>query len=59
MGDAVNTAYAAWPTRLYLIGQDGHVVYAGGPGPFGFKPNELGLAIEKYLEAQVTPVGPS
>ncbi len=49
MDDAVNEAYAAWPTRLYLIGMDGRVVYAGGLGPFGFKPAELGAAIEEYL----------
>ena len=47
--DVVNQAYAAIPTRLYLVGLDGRVVYAGGMGPFGFKPTELGEAIEKYL----------
>jgi hypothetical protein len=49
MNDTVNKAYAAWPTRLYLIGLDGRVVYAGGLGPFGFKPVELERAIEMYL----------
>lgn len=44
--DHVNQAYAAWPTRLYLIGADGRVVYHGGIGPFGFKPSKLGEAIE-------------
>ena len=49
MDDAVNKAYAAWPTRLYLIGLDGRVVYRGGLGPFGFKPPALGAALEEYL----------
>jgi hypothetical protein len=49
MDDAASEAYAALPTRLYLVGVDGRVVYAGGPGPRGFKPAELGSAIEKYL----------
>ena len=49
MDDAVSKAYAAMPTRLYLIGLDGKVVYAGGLGPFGFKPKELESAIKKYL----------
>ncbi len=49
MDDAVNEAYAAKPTRLYLVGLDGRVVYAGGLGPFGFHPAELGAAIETYL----------
>ena len=52
MDDAVNKAYAAWPTRLYLIGVDGHVSYAGGLGPFEFKPSEFGKAIEAYLERE-------
>jgi hypothetical protein len=47
--DAVSKAYAALPTRLYLIGHDGRVAYAGGLGPFGFKPAELKSAIEKHL----------
>ena len=49
MNDAVNQAYAAWPTRLYLVGLDGRVVYHGGPGPFDFFPSKLGKAIEQYL----------
>lgn len=52
MDDAVNKAYAGWPTRLYLIGKDGKVAYAGGPGPFGFKPAELEKAIGDYLESE-------
>jgi hypothetical protein len=51
MDDAVNRAYAAWPTRLYLVGLDGKVVYAGGLGPYDFKPGKLGAAIEKYLKS--------
>jgi hypothetical protein len=37
----VSKAYAAWPTRLFLVGQDGRVAYRRGLGPFGFKPAEL------------------
>jgi len=49
MDDAVNKAYAAHPTRLYLIGTDGIVEYAAGTGPWGFKPSDLGEAIKAYL----------
>ncbi len=45
LDDRVSEAYAAAPTRLYLVGLDGRVVYAGGLGPFGFKPPGLGAAI--------------
>lgn len=51
MDDAVNKTYAAWPTRLYLISLDGRVAYAGGLGPFGFKPAELKDAIDIYLSS--------
>ncbi len=50
MDDGVNQAYAAWPTRLYLIGLDGRVVYHGGVGPFDFFPRKLGRAFETYLK---------
>ena len=49
MDDAVSKAYAALPTRLYLIDTDGRVDYAAGLGPFGFKPTAFGAAIEAYL----------
>jgi hypothetical protein len=49
MDDAVNQAYAAWPTRLYLVGVDGRVVYHGGLGPFDFHPSKLEQAIQEYL----------
>jgi hypothetical protein len=51
MDDFVNNTYAAWPTRLYLIGLDGKVVYGGSLGPYGFKPAKLKAAIEDYLKS--------
>ena len=49
MDDAVNKAYAGWPTRLYLVGINGRIAYAGGMGPWGFKPAELKIAIDDLL----------
>jgi len=49
MDDSVNRAYAAWPTRLYLIGLDGKIIYHGGLGPFDFRPTKLASAIGAYL----------
>lgn len=54
MDDYVNEAYAAWPTRLYLVGIDGLVKYAGGLGPWDFHPSKLEKAIEEYL-AELEP----
>ena len=51
MDDAVNVVYAGWPTRLYLIGLDGRIVYAGGMGPYDFRPAKLKAAIDNYLSS--------
>lgn len=45
--DKVSRAYGAWPDRLYLIGKDGKVVYAGAQGPKGFEPEPWAEAIER------------
>ena len=49
MDDAVSARYAGKPTRIYLIGKDGRVLYNPGIGPFGFSPDELEMAIAEYL----------
>ena len=49
MDDAVMKTYAAWPDRLYLVGLDGCVAYAGGVGPWGFRPARLGKAIDRQF----------
>ena len=52
--DAVMSAYAAWPERLYLVDREGCIAYAGGPGPGGFVPGELKAAIDELLENQTS-----
>lgn len=49
INDGVSQKYAAWPDRLYLVGKNGRIAYAGGAGPKGFKPEELADAIEITL----------
>jgi len=49
MDDTANTAYGAWPDRLYLVGRDGRIAYHGGRGPFEFTPDELEAAIRDQL----------
>lgn len=44
--DKVGLAYAGWPDRLYLIGKDGKIAYAGERGPRGFDPDAWAKAIE-------------
>lgn len=45
----VEAAYSAKPDRLYLVGRDGKIAFAGGRGPFGFRVPELTAAIDKEL----------
>jgi hypothetical protein len=40
MSNAANDAYAAWPERIYIIDEGGHIAYRGGIGPFNYKPEE-------------------
>ncbi len=49
MENSTDLAYSALPDRLYLIGVDGTIAYRSGPGPMGFKPDELEAAIAGYL----------
>ena len=46
--------YAAWPERLFVIGEDGRIAYAGKQGPWGFKPEE----VAEWLKANVGPPAP-
>ena len=50
LDDVANKAYSGWPDRLYLVGKDGKIAYKGGRGPWGFKPDELQIAIKKELK---------
>ena len=52
--DKVGRAYGAWPDRLYLIGKDGKVAFAGAQGPGGFDPDawEKAIVAEKQLIAE-------
>jgi hypothetical protein len=52
MDNAVASAYGGWPDRLYLLAADRTILYQGGEGPFGFKPEELGEAIDQELKAR-------
>jgi hypothetical protein len=51
LDNAVASAYGGWPDRLYLVDGEGRIVFQGGEGPFGFKPEELEAAIADLLRA--------
>jgi len=48
--NSTEQAYTGWPDRLYLIDQQGRVVYKSKPGPFGFHPDDLRAAIAKLVK---------
>ncbi len=51
-GNSTEAAYTGWPDRLYLIDAQGKLVYKSKPGPFGFHPDDLRVALVKTLGAQ-------
>ena len=54
MEDTAERAYSGHPDRLYLIGAEGRIAYAGGRGPSGFDPDELEAAIRSELELEAS-----
>ena len=61
MSNAANDAYAAWPERLYVIDETGHISYKGGNGPFKYDPKEVRAWLAqhygevKHPDATATP----
>ena len=53
----VGNAYSGMPDRLYLVGRDGKIAFKGDRGPAGFKPSELGAAIEAELGGKALAQG--
>src|SRR5439155_22562815 len=41
--------FAAYPNRLYVIGEDGRVTFKGAPGPTGFRVPELDDWLHEHL----------
>ena len=49
MEDEAETKYVGWPERLYVIGADSKIAYAGAMGPMGFDPDSWEDAIKRQL----------
>ena len=54
IGNDVEEKYISLPIRLYLIGRDGRIVYAGARGPYGFDPDGWEAAINTEIAKPVT-----
>ena len=46
-GNSTETAYTGWPDRICLIDSQGRIAYKSKPGPFGFKPEQLAMALSR------------
>jgi len=53
MENPVDTAYAAWPERLFVVDVDGRIAVASEQGPFGFEPEQ----VRRWLRKNVRPAG--
>jgi peroxiredoxin len=51
MNNSVNLLYAAWPERIYIIDDQGQIVYRGALGPFGYHPEEARAWLAAHLDA--------
>ncbi len=47
-----NAVYAGWPERLYVVDENGVIVYKGKPGPFGYHPEEVEAWLAKRFPDQ-------
>jgi thiol-disulfide isomerase/thioredoxin len=54
MNDAIDRAYAAWPSRIFLVGSDGKIAVRGDPGPRGLVP--AARAVEDWLKKNGPPM---
>jgi hypothetical protein len=53
MSNKAEGAYSAWPERLYIIDESGHIAYKGGNGPFKYDPKEVrGWLSARYGEVK-------
>ncbi len=51
LDNAVEQAYAGWPDRLYVVGQDGRIAFKGAPGPSGFRVDDVVRWLSEHLDS--------
>ncbi len=51
MDNDASDMFAAWPERIYVADSRGRIHYRGGPGPYGFRPDEAREALIALLDA--------
>jgi tetratricopeptide (TPR) repeat protein len=53
MDGAVETAYAAWPSRAFVIGRDGRIIYSTKLTELDFHADEMESALKKAIASDV------
>ena len=49
LANSTESAYTAWPDRLYVLDREGNIAYKSDPGPYGFKPGEMADVLKRLL----------
>jgi hypothetical protein len=57
MDDQTAVNWAAWPERIFVVGTDGRVIYAGQQGPWGFWPTENAARKARKIEGAEKMLG--
>ena len=47
--NTTESAYTGWPDRLFVVDRKGRLTYKSKPGPFGFHPEEMEVALRGVL----------
>ncbi len=55
MDNKVGEAYAGWPDRLFVVGHDGTIAFAGGRGPRGFDAKAWEVGIKAAIKQTPKP----
>ena len=50
--NAVNNRWTGQPTRIYLLSENGEIIYNPGTGPYAFNPDYLEPVLDEYLAGE-------
>ena len=50
--DRFEKAFAGWPDRIFVLDARGKIAFKGGPGPRGFKVEEVPPVLKKLLDGR-------
>lgn len=50
MKGRAQSAYSAWPDRIYVVDKKGRIAMKGDPGPRGFDPSAAETSLKELLK---------